>query len=49
MRATACVAFVLALSAALLARQAPARQPAFDVVSIKPSNGSSNRLPRISA
>jgi len=49
MRATACVGFVLALSAALLAQQAPASQPAFDVVSIKQSQpGAPNRLPRIS-
>ena len=49
MRATACVGFVLALSAALLAQQAPTSQPAFDVVSIKQSQpGAPNRLPRIS-
>jgi uncharacterized protein (TIGR03435 family) len=48
MKATACLALALMLSAALTA-QAPTRPPAFDVVSIKPSQpGAPNRLPRIS-
>ena len=37
MTPTACLVFVLALSASLLAKQSPTQQPAFDVVSIKPS------------
>jgi uncharacterized protein (TIGR03435 family) len=49
MKPTACLAFVLALSAALLAQQAPAPHPAFDVVSIKPSQpGAPTLIPRIS-
>jgi uncharacterized protein (TIGR03435 family) len=48
MKPATCLVFVLALSATLLAQQAPAPQPAFDVVSIKPSQpGAPNRLPRI--